>query len=506
MRYRWSPLTMVLTALLALPALAQQEPIHWHNDLESAKSMAKASNRLVLIHFWTPTCGPCAALEQNVFNQPGVSMAIESKFVPVKLNADENSATAQWYGINRVPTDVVVTPDGQMVGKLISPPTPLQYVTEVTELAAKYAAKTGGAYDAAVAAAPAPSQLNAAYAALKVSPNTPLAIAPPSADPNQNRNSLAAMNGGPLGYGATHPPANGTTQFRGANGLPPIPGASPASPPMFSSASTAPTNALPSYPALATQPAANSSFAPNSAATVSSQTISNPAAMGGPVSAQAPITSVGQPAAAPAPAPVNNPYFPATMSTPSAQQSYVPPTAPMPAAPMISAAAAQVPQIGVPYGGASGSQASAPSGAAATNASVPASVPDPSKLPPGSPPLGFEGYCPVTMRNAWKWAPGNPQWGIVHRGRTYWFAGPEEQKQFWIDPDRYTPALSGMDPVLKIDHNQEVPGKRDHSLDFDGMFYMFASEATLQQFTANPQRYAAGVRQAMGIPRGRLVR
>jgi protein disulfide-isomerase len=133
-------------------------------------------------------------------------------------------------------------------------------------------------------------------------------------------------------------------------------------------------------------------------------------------------------------------------------------------------------------------------------------VPDPSKLPPGAPPLGFDGYCPVSMRNSWKWTAGDPRWGVVHRGRTYWFAGPEEQKQFWTDPDRYTPALSGMDAVLSVDHQQQVPGKREHSLDYDGLFYMFASEATLQQFTANPQRYAQTVRQAMGIPRGRLVR
>ena len=127
-------------------------------------------------------------------------------------------------------------------------------------------------------------------------------------------------------------------------------------------------------------------------------------------------------------------------------------------------------------------------------------------LPAGAPPLAFDGYCPVSMRNKWQWVPGNPQYGIVHMGRTYWFAGPDEQKQFWTDPARYAPALSGNDPVLAIDHQQQVPGKRDHSLDYDGLFYMFASEATLQQFTANPARYAAGVRQAMGLPRGRLVR
>ena len=73
---------------------AQQEAVHWHHDLESAKIVAKETKRLVLVHFWTPSCGPCMALDQNVFNQPGVASAIETQFVPVKLNADENSATA----------------------------------------------------------------------------------------------------------------------------------------------------------------------------------------------------------------------------------------------------------------------------------------------------------------------------------------------------------------------------------------------------------------------------
>src|SRR6187200_401184 len=104
MRHHSSLLVVILVALLATPALAQ-EAVHWHKDLESAKTVAKETNRLVLVHFWTPSCGPCMALNQNVFNQPGVANAIESQFVPVKLNADENSATASWYGITRVPMD-----------------------------------------------------------------------------------------------------------------------------------------------------------------------------------------------------------------------------------------------------------------------------------------------------------------------------------------------------------------------------------------------------------------
>ena len=99
----------------------------------------------------------------------------------------------------------------------------------------------------------------------------------------------------------------------------------------------------------------------------------------------------------------------------------------------------------------------------------------------------------------WKWVPGDPRFGAIHRGRTYWFAGPEEQKKFLANPDYYGPALSGLDPVMAIDHHQSISGVREHSLDYDNQFYMFSSEATLQQFSANPERYATSVRQAMGI-------
>jgi YHS domain-containing protein len=153
-----------------------------------------------------------------------------------------------------------------------------------------------------------------------------------------------------------------------------------------------------------------------------------------------------------------------------------------------------------------GAIAGPPAGAAAT--SHPSAPPvDARALQPDAAPIGFDGYCPVSMRTQWKWVPGDRRFGIVHRGRTYLMAGPAEQQQFWADPDRFSPALSGLDPVLAMDHGQQVPGKREHSIDYQNLFYMFASEATLQQFTSTPERYAAAVRQAMGIQqRGRLVR
>jgi protein disulfide-isomerase len=352
-------------------------------------------------------------LETAVFTQPGVANALQAQFVPVKINANEHPDVAQSFGITHLPTDVVMTADGQVLGKTISPPTAVAYVAETTQLAKRHTTRLGGAFAQAAAVAPVPSKINTAYAGLQIPPNTPAALDAQSVDLNRSTNAA------------------------GAN-------------PFAASASTAVTASALAAPPVA-QPVAPAPVAPQS---------------------------------------VPNPYG----QVPQASHEVVTP---------------QIPphQFANPYAASpSNGTVSRPSAATATTSPQPLPVSDPKTLAPNAAPIGFDGYCPVSMRMLWMWVPGDPRYGIVHRGRTYLMAGPAEQQQFWANPDRYSPALSGMDPVLAIDHGQQVPGKREHSIDYQNLFYMFASEATLQQFTSTPERYAVAVRQAMGIPRGRLVR
>jgi YHS domain-containing protein/thiol-disulfide isomerase/thioredoxin len=440
-------------ALLAVPAAAQQGGIRWQQDIEAAKATAKQTGRLVLVHFWTPECAPCLALEHRVFNQPSVAGAVESQFVPVKLNANENSATATGFGITRVPTDVILTPDGQVVGKLISPPTPAAYIAETSQMAAQFATQVGQTFAKAAAAAPAPSQLNGPYANLQVAPNSAPAatVQQDQSMPSQDRYAMApTASAGALG-GAALSTSGGTQGVQNGSYAP---WTTPVQNPIV--ATPAPGAGLPGAPpsALASPAAVNNPYAP---------------ATSGAVPQQSPQT----------PAVAANPYSTVTQPGPS-----------IPATSNIAQVSTQ-----------SLIQNSSP----AVDA-TPAPAPDPRALPPNAPPLGFDGYCPVSMRQHWKWVAGDARFGAIHMGRTYWFAGANEQQQFLADPNRFSPVLSGMDPVVAIDHRQQVPGKREHSIDYDNLFYMFSSEATLQQFAANPERYATSVRQAMGIARNRLTR
>jgi YHS domain-containing protein len=115
--------------------------------------------------------------------------------------------------------------------------------------------------------------------------------------------------------------------------------------------------------------------------------------------------------------------------------------------------------------------------------------------------LGLGGYCPVTLlgtpQQAGNWVIGDRRWGVVHRDRLYLFAAAAQCDQFLQDPDRYSPVISGYDPVQLAEHRQLVDGRREYGVTYRGRIYVFASEATLNRFYQSPGKYESTVDAAM---------
>lgn len=124
----------------------------------------------------------------------------------------------------------------------------------------------------------------------------------------------------------------------------------------------------------------------------------------------------------------------------------------------------------------------------------------PTTAPTQRSPFALDGKCPVALAEQHRWIAGDKRFGAVHRGKTYLFAGPEQQRKFMGNPDYYAPAISGYDPVMAFDHGQQVVGSRQHGLTLgDGptrRVYLFASEETLDRFCNDKIRYQNAVRTA----------
>lgn len=411
-------------------AAAPPTGILWQTDLEAAKRIAAQTNRLVLVHFWQPNCGPCKQLEKDVFSQPQVQQEIQTRFVPVKLNADEWPTTLKTYGITRFPTDLVITPSGQIVGRMTSPLKPDLYLQQLAIAASGTgpAATPGASYVASMAGSSGPIATTSAPIIQPGTQTIPDATAP-----------IAATQ---------TPAAWGPTQ--------------PAAAQQPSATSTAP--AMPNY-----SDNRYAEFFQKYGGTPVAGQVSN---LPSQAVATPPATQTAPPiVAAPATANSLSPYA-------AGSGSMIPPLG---ATPQLSTGIE--PQVSVP-----------PPGGKVTRLPVQA-APQVSNLP-SPPPVGLEGFCPVTLAEQKRWQVGDRRWGVVHRGRTYLFAGPIEQQKFLSNPDRYSPAVSGQDVVMALDYGQSVDGTRALGTEYQNRIYLFSSQASQNAFWKNPERYAAQVLQA----------
>ena len=120
---------------------------------------------------------------------------------------------------------------------------------------------------------------------------------------------------------------------------------------------------------------------------------------------------------------------------------------------------------------------------------------------PNEMPLGLEGYCPVSLYSPASpdrvWVKGHPQIGIRHRGVVYLFASPQHKQMFLTNPDRYSPVISGFDPVTFANRKQLTPGDRRFGVKFRDRIYLFTNEDSLKTFWQAPEQYALKALEAM---------
>jgi thiol-disulfide isomerase/thioredoxin len=109
--------------------------IAWHTDLTKAHVEAQKLGKPMLLHFYTDNCVFCDKLEAGAFQNPDVQSAIGRGFVPVKIHAAQQPKLALLFKVNRFPTDVIVTTEGDAMSHKVSPQKPADYVQMLTACA-----------------------------------------------------------------------------------------------------------------------------------------------------------------------------------------------------------------------------------------------------------------------------------------------------------------------------------------------------------------------------------
>ena len=407
MHAKLGAMSIGMALCLTVGASLGASAVQWQPSLERAQVVAAHSNRLVLVHFWGNGCPPCAWMEREVFSRQDVAGAVDQGFVPVKVNKDQFPNLARQFGVAAVPTDVIMTPQGQVLGSYVGKTSADEFVSRLHQVVQRTAPPANPNY----VAQPVGNGYQGGASPQDYAQQMP-AQQPPY--PNQG---LAGPGGSFVANSPYPQQAPGYT-------LP----AQPA--PRYSDQFVQDANGLPAGPA------------------------PNPGQYG---------VNLPQEALPPAGA---NPYAPYDAN------AYAP-NSPM------------------------GMQPQMPLQPSQQAAVQPAE---------GNPPLALDGFCPVSLEKTMrldaqpKWVPGDPRWGLRHEGRTYLFAGPDEQQAFFSNPNFYAPVLSGNDVVLEVEQGRHVPGLREFGARWRDRVYLFSCRESYDKFQANPTFYeneALGRQQAV---------
>jgi YHS domain-containing protein len=523
---------LAMLSLIAGTIAGAQELIPWTTSLEQAQRAATEQRKLLLVHFYNDNCAPCERLEKNVFSQSKVAESIGRNYIPVKIHAGQQPRVAEHYRVERWPVDLVCTPEGLEIYRTVSPQSPDQYILLCDNVALQAGVGAGRQWATTMQVAgqqaldqtTAQAAAGAQHVGQQLAGVQDAAILAAANGTNQatvaGNGYLGQANAAVQGYAqqADQQVTNATQQVNQAaqtatqtaqqaqakaqdwtRRIGDSTGQLSAAGQQFGQ--TAQTTARDLRAAW--DPAALRGQLPYGAAPPASPTAAAIGAATGSIYGPGPTATAP---VHPEPAlPTNNPWIgqqqgPNVAAAP--QPTVAAPTNTVAPPPEIAAAIATLrgnPPAGSIAPTAASNPPSNPAPAANTAAQLAtgAVAERPMVQASQAPPTAMEGYCPVTLLDARKWHKANPQFGAIHRGRTYLFRSATEQTKFLADPDRYSPVLSGFDPVVFATRGEQIEGKRSYGLTYNRQIYLFADEQTLRAFEQSPQAYATAAHTAM---------
>lgn len=112
----------LILLLGTLPAWALEPALDskvWHRDLQKAHVLAKQENKPILIVFGAEWCKFCKKLEQDTFSDRKMQQFVQTNFIPVYLDLDEEAKIGKILEVKSLPCTVVLSPNADLLGKVV---------------------------------------------------------------------------------------------------------------------------------------------------------------------------------------------------------------------------------------------------------------------------------------------------------------------------------------------------------------------------------------------------
>ncbi len=114
---KWSGLTAIVFLIVGavLEYWPASDTIKWLS-FDEARGVAANQNKPIFVDVYADWCGPCKAMDKEVFPNDSVKTILTSRFVPAKINGDDpavGDTLKKQFGIRAYPTYIVLGPAGK---------------------------------------------------------------------------------------------------------------------------------------------------------------------------------------------------------------------------------------------------------------------------------------------------------------------------------------------------------------------------------------------------------
>lgn len=121
----------------------------WMSSFSKAKELSAKTNLPMLLHFEATWCGACRQMESDVLQKQEVKLLLGKGLIGVKIDADQNKDLIREFGIQTLPTEVLVQPDGTRGSKMTGAVSLSSYVSRLRRIGTEAQARIAGNGEAA---------------------------------------------------------------------------------------------------------------------------------------------------------------------------------------------------------------------------------------------------------------------------------------------------------------------------------------------------------------------